>query len=288
MKNKQLKKRLREILESSGTSIRKVVAESALDYTGNIKGFFNDLAEHGCISGMVSQLVYYYDTHAFYNLHYAEIEELRYEYEENLGMELKPKGDLMNWYAWFAFEEVARLLYEEISECSEFNENLDCTGSNSYSNESDAQIVNIVPFNEVSIRYTRPHIDAMPNVKSSRESSQLLRKYISADTLDHKERFWVMLMIGTKVLGISEIGRGSGSGVVVHTSEIFQMVILSNAKNFIIAHNHPSGTLRPSENDKRMTNKIKNLSKELNVILSDHLILTSEKYYSFNDEGLLH
>ena len=79
----------------------------------NVSDFFHDLLQHGCISGMVSRLVYYHDTHRFFTTHYDEIETIRNEYQEQ-GVELKPQGDLMNWYAWLSFEETARKLAEEL------------------------------------------------------------------------------------------------------------------------------------------------------------------------------
>jgi len=78
------------------------------DNNEDIKLWFNDLMQHGCQCGMVGELVYYTDTHKFYDKNYDDIEELRQDLEENIGETLKPKGDLKNWYAWMAFEETAR------------------------------------------------------------------------------------------------------------------------------------------------------------------------------------
>ena len=111
-KNK-LKKLLHTIATDDSLSIKSEVAKVALDYC-SIESFFSDLLHHGCISGMVSSLVYYYDTHAFFNKHYNEIEELRDEFEESTGETLQVQGDLMNFYAWFAFEETARKLAREM------------------------------------------------------------------------------------------------------------------------------------------------------------------------------
>ena len=61
----------------------------------------------GCQGGTVSSLIYYNQTHAFYDKHYQEIEDLREEYEDNFGHPLVIKGDLKNWFAWFAFQETA-------------------------------------------------------------------------------------------------------------------------------------------------------------------------------------
>lgn len=113
MNTTEIKKRLIEMANSTDENIQKQVAKEALDYSSeNISDFFNDVMKYGCISGMISILIYYCDTHQFFMDHYEEIESLRCEYEDLNGITLKPEGDLMNWYSWFAFETVARNLAE--------------------------------------------------------------------------------------------------------------------------------------------------------------------------------
>jgi DNA repair protein RadC len=68
---------------------------------------------------------------------------------------------------------------------------------------------------------------------------------------------------------------------------ISSVAVKSLARGVIIAHNHPSGNLRPSEEDKNVTKKIKEGLKFLDVMLLDHLIITENSYYSFADEGIL-
>lgn len=115
MKNEQLKQRLTTIIEEEPNSIRAEVAREALGYgSEDIVNFFSDLLQYGCQSGMVSGLIYYCDTHAFFDRYYDEIEDIRYELEESLGEPLKPNGDLKNGYAWLGFEETARLLTDEL------------------------------------------------------------------------------------------------------------------------------------------------------------------------------
>lgn len=107
-----IKEKLEGIIENEPNTIKACVAQEAIDYgCEEIETFFSDLLQHGCQSGMISSLIYYVDTHKFFDTHYDEIEELRYEYEEMLGEALKPNGDLKNWYAWFAFEEIARKIF---------------------------------------------------------------------------------------------------------------------------------------------------------------------------------
>ena len=115
LNNELMKEKLEEY--ANGIGIKSEVANDVLDYydnNENIKGFFEDLLTHGCQSGMIPGLVYYTDTHKFFDKHYEEIEDLRYEYEQDFGEPLKANGDLKNWFAWFGYEETARKLAEEL------------------------------------------------------------------------------------------------------------------------------------------------------------------------------
>ena len=108
-----MKNSLKQILKDNPNTIKAEVAEEALDHE-DPKTFFEELQQYGCINGMVGKLIYYKDTHAFYDKHYAEIEVLREEYEESIGEPLKIPSDLKNFLAWFAFEQVAYQLVSEI------------------------------------------------------------------------------------------------------------------------------------------------------------------------------
>lgn len=113
--NKRLKKQLHTIIENHPRTIQSAVAEEAIDYE-SIAHFFEDLRQHGCISGMVGSLIYYTDTHAFYDAHYDEIEELRHDYEAEIGQAITTDGDWKNYMAWFVFEQVAYRIYSEVIE----------------------------------------------------------------------------------------------------------------------------------------------------------------------------
>ncbi|MEI7523950.1 MAG: JAB domain-containing protein [Mariniphaga sp.] len=77
------------------------------------------------------------------------------------------------------------------------------------------------------------------------------------------------------------------TGIVVDVRVIFQVAIKANTTSIMLAHNHPSGNLQPSEADKRITEQVKEAGKLLDIPLLDHIILTSESYFSLADEGLL-
>lgn len=113
-KQTHLKNYLKHIIKSDPDTLRSAVAIEALNYGGDIASFFSDLLNHGCQSGMIGSLIYYCDTHKFYDKHYYEIETLREQLEDSLGEPLRPKGDLKNWFAWMAFEETAQEVAEDI------------------------------------------------------------------------------------------------------------------------------------------------------------------------------
>lgn len=141
---------------------------------------------------------------------------------------------------------------------------------------------------QVELHYKRPLFNSMQHIKNSNDVDTLLRKFIALNRIDLKEFFWVILMTNAnRVIGISEIGSGTPRGVSTNFHEIYQLILKTNATAFAVAHNHPSGNMKPSENDKRITKKIQKLSKLMNVEFVDHLIITSEDYFSFNDMHLL-
>ncbi|MCF8278230.1 MAG: hypothetical protein K9J17_15995 [Flavobacteriales bacterium] len=110
-----LTSRLTDIMENERGTIRAKVAEAALEYSGGEPlSFFRNLLSHGCVSGIVNSLIYYVDTHSFFDEHYDEIEELRLENFEATGVAPVVQGDMKNWFAWFSFEETARMLADEL------------------------------------------------------------------------------------------------------------------------------------------------------------------------------
>lgn len=100
-------------IETIPNSIEAAVAIEALDYQeDSALSFFRDLLQNGCSSGMIGSLIYYQQTHDFFDDHYSEIEDIRCQIEEDLGQPIQIKGDLKNFFSWLAFEEVARKMIE--------------------------------------------------------------------------------------------------------------------------------------------------------------------------------
>ena len=108
-----MKKQLKELLENSSNKLEKEVIEDILDCEYP-EEYLKDLLNHGCVSGMVSSLIYYKDTKAFYIKYIDEIDELREECEEMIGEPLKMGYPLYNWLAWFGYEATARKIADKL------------------------------------------------------------------------------------------------------------------------------------------------------------------------------
>jgi len=93
--------------------------------------------------------------------------------------------------------------------------------------------------------------------------------------------------IQNEVLGVKRISTGGITSTVVDIRLIFQTAMLGHATSIIVAHNYPSGTLKPGEADKIITNKIKTAGSYLDIKLLDHLIFSRKGYFSFADGGML-
>ncbi len=125
----------------------------------------------------------------------------------------------------------------------------------------------------------------MKSITCSRDACDVLRS-VWGDRMQYVEEFFILLLNkANRVLGFCKIGQGGSSGCVVEVKVIFQAALLSHASSLILAHNHPSGNLKPSEADERLTGKIKEAGKLLDLSVLDHLIMTQECYFSFADEG---
>jgi DNA repair protein RadC len=125
-------------------------------------------------------------------------------------------------------------------------------------------------------------------VSSAEDAYKLLLPLFDEDTIEYNEFFKVLLLDNANhVLGYTLVSQGGLTETCVDIRIILQAALLCNATNLILAHNHPSGNLTPSEEDLSLTNKIKEAAKLMRINVMDHLILTSESYFSFADDGLM-
>jgi len=142
---------------------------------------------------------------------------------------------------------------------------------------------------EVELIYRNPVKPSQrPKITSAKDAYELLSTLWNADKIEHTEQFKVLLLnMGSKVLGIYELSSGGISGTVADIRLIFAAALKANATSIILAHNHPSGNLQPSNQDLTMTTKIVEAGKLLEIKVIDHLIITTEGYYSFSSEGII-
>jgi len=127
-----------------------------------------------------------------------------------------------------------------------------------------------------------------PKVGTSRQVYEVFAQAWDNERIEFVEDFKVMLLSrANRVLGIVNISSGGTAGTVVDVKLVYAAAIKSNSSSVILAHNHPSGNLMPSEQDKRLTQRIKQAGNILDIPVLDHVIMTTEGYYSFADEGEL-
>ncbi len=102
------------------------------------------------------------------------------------------------------------------------------------------------------------------------------------------EEFWILLLNrGNKILSSICISQGGLSGTVADPKKIFKTALEQYAASVILCHNHPSGNIKPSESDIRLTQKLKKAGSFLDLPVIDHIIVGEGSYFSFADEGLL-
>jgi len=126
-----------------------------------------------------------------------------------------------------------------------------------------------------------------PKIACSKDAYELLQDSWDRSKLELVEQFKVLLTNrANKVLGIFEVSTGGITGTVADPKLIFAAALKAGASGIILSHNHPSGNLQPSQADIELTRKLKNGGTFLEIQVLDHLIITTEGYYSFADEGI--
>lgn len=141
---------------------------------------------------------------------------------------------------------------------------------------------------EVRLHYKRPLFNDMAYISCAEDAVKYMRQFVNPEQLDLRECFWVMLLTNAnRILAISKVASGTTNGVAINIKYILQLTLLSNSNAIVIFHNHPSGTLTISKSDRKQTEKIKQLLDFMEVTLLDHIIITSEAFVSFAQEGEL-
>ncbi len=102
------------------------------------------------------------------------------------------------------------------------------------------------------------------------------------------EEFWIIyLNNANKIMSKFQLSKGGITGTLVDVRLVFKTALSQGAVGLILVHNHPSGTLKPSDSDKQITQKLKIAGEQLDIKVLDHVIVTETNYFSFSDEGIL-
>jgi len=149
--------------------------------------------------------------------------------------------------------------------------------------------LNYLKVSEIELTYkSKVKATERPKITSSNEAYQIAMQIWNPNTIELFEEFKILLLNNSnRVLGCYSVSSGGITGTVVDIRLIFSAALKANASAIIMIHNHPSGSLIASEADKSITAKVKSAGRFLDIQIFDHLIITSESYYSFADSGTI-
>ena len=140
---------------------------------------------------------------------------------------------------------------------------------------------------EVELTY-KSTSKARSKIYSSEDAYKVLLPTYKEGTICYKEYFKVLFLNqSNQVLGYTLISEGGITETCADVRVILQAALLTNSVAIILAHNHPSGSMKPSRKDMEITKQVKDAARLMRITVTDHLILTDTGYYSFADEGQL-
>ncbi len=141
----------------------------------------------------------------------------------------------------------------------------------------------------IQVSYHPTKVSERRKICSSLCVNDVLKEIWNQDTIQLLEEF-ICLFLDRKngIIGYRVLGRGSNCGTVVDSRLMFSVALALSASSIIVSHNHPSGNMKPSSEDLKLTKKIKQAGEFLEIKLLDHVIVSANNsYYSFLDEGML-
>ncbi len=149
----------------------------------------------------------------------------------------------------------------------------------------EAKAVSIVAALELGRRRRGEEALERKKITSSSSVFEIMQPIIGE--LPHEE-FWIIYLNNSnKIIQKSQLSKGGITGTMVDIRLVLKTALQLGAVSLILTHNHPSGTLKPSQADKNITQKLKVASESLDIKVLDHLIITEKAYFSFADENLL-
>lgn len=148
----------------------------------------------------------------------------------------------------------------------------------------EAKAISIIAALELGRRRRSEDAVELKKITSSKIIFEIMQPIIGE--LPHEE-FWIIYLNNSnKVIAKAQLSKGGITGTLVDVRIVFKTALEMGATGLILCHNHPSGTLIPSEADKQITRKLKVAGDSLEIKVLDHLIVTETSYFSFVDEGI--
>jgi DNA repair protein RadC len=148
----------------------------------------------------------------------------------------------------------------------------------------EAKAISIIAALELGRRRRAEDAVELTKITSSKMIFEIMQPIIGE--LPHEEFWIVYLNNSNKVISKSQLSKGGITGTLVDVRLVFKTALEMGATGLILCHNHPSGTLIPSDADKQITRKLKSAGDSLEIKVLDHLIVTEANYFSFVDEGI--
>ena len=147
-----------------------------------------------------------------------------------------------------------------------------------------AKALTVMACFELARRYRKARLPDRFSFKNSEDVFEFLQPVLADKT---HEMFYVMFLNRAhQLIRTEQISSGGKSGTVVDARMIFSRAIQSECSGLILAHNHPSGNLKPSDADIRLTKKLREGAALLEMNILDHLIIGDNQYFSFADAGI--
>jgi DNA repair protein RadC len=148
----------------------------------------------------------------------------------------------------------------------------------------EAKAITIIAALELGRRRRAEETVELKKITSSKAVFEIMQPIIGE--LPHEE-FWILFLNNSnKVIYKTQLSKGGITGTVVDIRLVFKMALEQNATSIILTHNHPSGKLQASDADIQITKKLKLAGQQLDIAILDHIIITENGFYSFQDEGI--
>jgi DNA repair protein RadC len=144
----------------------------------------------------------------------------------------------------------------------------------------------IFKFAEIEVKYKKRK-KLGPKINTANEAATILKTYFNKDTIHLQEEFIVLyLNNASNIIGVFKSSKGGITSTIVDIRIILAVGLKLACSSIILSHNHPSGILKPSNNDIKITKKIFEAGKLLDITIIDHIIISSNlNFYSLAENN---